>query len=473
MTDEPSSELTAWDICLVLGGIGIGIILALVCLPCPASALLVSDIIITPNTTAMVGAPVSASYSVDLTPYDRYTMNPENSLKFTSGLDNPTWTTTFTLNAVKGTKIPQTGNSFTLPGWQLVYPLGVSEHISGTISGKAPNISSSKSVTIFEISECNSAGMVIPGTTSAFTILVINSGDISFIVKQEESDLRDLKADIAAAKENPGEYGSSTAAQALYQQAATGIDYLKTLKPEEYPSAVQRAREIDAAIQGAEDMLNREGVQTAINRAIKPINQTAMILGWFAKDNRTANYGGLSNITEQYQRSSLLLTSASIGMNNAQWVTARANAEMAYIVGNQTLNAAITLQRRASDPLTPLWENTWIVYVVIGAGVVYFLFFRKKKRKVKKLDNSPARQEQNEQPKQTGGLEPDTPTSAYESSTATEDEPMTEADCIDCEKDCPELVKTRRQLSRVPCQEKVKKSDHSNEEVNMLYDSVR
>jgi hypothetical protein len=471
---QMNDEKFDWDLSglFLVAGLLIGIVLALVCFPCPASALLVSDIIITPNTTVMAGDTVSASFSIDLTQYDRYTMNPDNSLKFSTDLSNPSWINSFILQSVRGVKIPQTGNSFDLPGWQLAYPLGTSEHIDITLSGAAPSLNLSQQTKVFSVAEYDKMGNVIPGSISTFRLLTINPGDLSWIIAQEEKDLQDLKSDIIAANEISTD--GSTAAGTLYKQAEMGIAYLKTLKPSEYEKGVSRAREVDTDILQAEGMLHRAAIQKQINRATIPINQTAMILGWFAKDTRTANYPGLSNVNEQYQYSLALLTDASSQMNNAQWAMAGTNAEQAYIIGNRTFSAAIILQKRAGDPLTPLWDNTWVMYVVIGAGVVYLLFFRKKKRKVKKIDNAPAGQKQDDEPQQAPGVEPDPETSTYESSTATEDEPLTEADCMNCEKDCPELVKTRRQLSRKPCPEKVTKSDHSDEEeTNILYDSVR
>lgn len=352
----------------------------------PASALYVNDIIITPNTTIMAGQPASASFGIILSPYQRYTMNPENSLVFSSSLDNPEWTNTFILEGVKGAAIPQTTNVFTLEGWQLAYPLGVNEHILTTISGTAPNVPSSTTIQVFSVAEHDNAGIEIKGSGASFGLLVIAPGDISYIISEEEKHLQDLKDDIVAAKE--AHISGSTAAETLYQQAATGIAYLKTLKPEEYETAVQRANEINAAIQGAEDMLSRATVQKEIDRATVPINQTSIILEWFSQNPGIKDYPGLSNVSEQYQQSQMLLTRASTEMNHGQWDAAGADAKQAYITGNQTLYAANALFRRASDPLTPLWDNIWIVYVIIIGGAVYVIFFRKKKMK-KKVEKKP------------------------------------------------------------------------------------
>ena len=47
---------------------------------------------------------------------------------------------------------------------------------------------------------------------------------------------------------------------------------------------------------------------------------------------------------------------------------------------------------------------------------------------------------------------------------------MTETDCIDCTKDCSDLIKQKAQLNPKHCTDKVPKSEP---EPDILYDSVR
>lgn len=47
---------------------------------------------------------------------------------------------------------------------------------------------------------------------------------------------------------------------------------------------------------------------------------------------------------------------------------------------------------------------------------------------------------------------------------------MTETDCMDCAKDCSDLIKQKAQLNPEHCLDKVKKSEPRPD---MLYDSVR
>lgn len=347
-----------------------------------AFGLTVNDITITPNQSVMIGNPVSASFSITLTPHDKYTTNPDNTLVLDSSLEKPIWTHTLILESVRGSVIPSEGNTVNIGGWQLAYPLGTSEKINVTLSGIAPNIPSSKSMDVFRISEHDRTGAEIAGATTSIGILVIDPTDISYIVAKEKTDLQNLKRDLEQRKETAKkDIRGSTSAEALYAQAAEGIAYLQTLKPEEYLHAVGRAQEVDRAIRDAEDMLSRESVQDKIDLAVKPINQTAMILAWFGGNKSTANYGGLTNVSDQYNKSISLLNDAEIAMNAKDWAAAGTSATEAYDLGNKTAYDAIALQKRASDPLTPLWGNAWIVFVLGGLVIVGYMLFGGKRKK--------------------------------------------------------------------------------------------
>ena len=349
----------------------------------PVSALLVGDITITPNQSVMIGGPVSASFNLTLSPYDRYTTNPDNTIIFSTSLENAVWTRSLVVEAIPGQIITSEGNTFNMDGWQLAYPLGTPEVINITIQGIAPNISSSQARTVFQVTEYSN-GTQISGTESSFSILVINPTDISYIVSKEQADLEELKTELSEQGYEPNTSAQeNTAAEALYVQAASGISYLQSLKPEEYPQAVSRAKEVDRAIQDAKDMLIREAVQAKINRAAQPLNRTAVILGWFASKTSTQNYKGLSNVSQQYRQSLSLLTQATEAMNKKEWGTAGDNATQAFTLSNQTLYAATALQKRAMDPLTPFWDNLWIIITVIGIFLVYTLLFVKKPKKPK------------------------------------------------------------------------------------------
>jgi hypothetical protein len=348
----------------------------------PVAALLPGDITIIPNESVMRGDPVSASFNLTLSPFDRYSTNPDNSIILSTSLDNAEWTRSSSIESIPGQDIPFEGNTVAFEGWQLAYPLGTPEIINLTLSGIAPNVSASQAESVFQVSEFAN-GTQIPGTQSTFSILVINPTDISYIVSKEQADLQELHSELLAQGYEPNiSGGENTAAETLYDQASNGILYLQTLKPAEYPQAVNRAREVDQAIQNAKDMLKREVIQEKISKAITPINRTAIILGWFSA--HAQNYRGLSNVSSQYQQSLSLLSKSSENMNNKKWITASDSADRAYILGNQTLYAAIALQKRASDPLTPLWDNLLIIISVIVMVILYFSLFRKKKSKKQK-----------------------------------------------------------------------------------------
>jgi hypothetical protein len=351
----------------------------------PVSALAVTNVQITPNTSVMVGQPVSASFTLDLTPWQFYTMNTDNYLALGTGLDSSQWTQTLTLDEAKGQAFPTSGKYLNIPGWTLAYPLGTREILNITLWGLAPNVSMSQNLDIFRVQEYTKANQLVPGSEQDFPVLVINGADISYITAQENQKLAKLNGDIQSTNTlPPGTVVDRTAATALYQMAKNGITYLQSLKPEEYPQAVGRAQEVDQEITEAENTINRESVQAQIDYAIPPINRTAMILAWFAGNESTANYTGLSNISAGYQEATNDLDYAAMAMNEGNWQQGSTSAAQAFTVGNQTWFNAVELQKRAEDPLSPIKENWW-PWVPLAAVICLGVWmFKPKKKKPKK-----------------------------------------------------------------------------------------
>ena len=346
----------------------------------PASALSVDNIVISPNTTAMAGQQVTAEFNVKFTPTSLYTIDPVTSVRISTDMENPQWTWQLTAEDVKGPEVPAMGNPLVLNGWQFAYPLGVKEQVHVTLSGTAPNITRSQAKTMFRAADYNSVGIEEAGTAVPISLLVIDPADISYIRTEEKKQLDQLRKDIDnAPKSNRTGARGATSVDELYSQAAQGIAYLNTLYPEEYDRAITRSQEIQQAISDAEDELSREAVRIQQNRAAILINQTAVIVGWFQSTNNTA-YPGYSNISEGYNTSRNLFDASEWALKEKDWAEAGSKAMAAYDVANRTLYDAQPLKARASDLLTPLWDNSWIVWVAL-IGVVGYILFRKKPKK--------------------------------------------------------------------------------------------
>jgi hypothetical protein len=344
------------------------------------SALSIDNIAISPNTTVMAGQTVTAEFDVKFTPTSLYTIDPATSARISTDLENPKWTWQLTAEDVTGPEVRATGNPLALNGWQFAYPLGVKEQVHVSLSGKAPNITRSQTKTVFRAADYSAVGIEETGTAVPISLLVIDPTDISFIRTEEKKQLDQLRRDIdSAPKSNRTGARGATSVEELYSQAAQGIAYLNTLYPEEYDRAVTRSQEIQQAISDAEDELSRAAVRIQQDRAAIPINQTAVIVGWFQATNNTA-YPGYANISEGYNTSRNLFDASEWALKEKDWAEAGSKAMAAYDVANRTLYDAQPLKSRASDPLTLFWDNWWVIGAVAVFASVYLLFRKKPKK---------------------------------------------------------------------------------------------
>ncbi|MDD3967104.1 MAG: hypothetical protein PHP63_08685 [Candidatus Marinimicrobia bacterium] len=380
------SEQTKENIGTALLVAALTAIVAFIFIAPTVSALSVDNITISPNTTAMAGQIVTAEFNVEFTPTSLYTIDPAASAKILTDLENPQWTWQLTAESVKGPTTKAAGNPLVLNGWQFAYPLGVTEQVHITLSGKAPNITRSQTKTVFRVADYDTAGIEESGTAVPIPLLIIDPTDISYIRTEEKKRLDQLRKDIdRAPKSNrTGGIRGATSVEELYSRAAQGIIYLNTLYPEEYDRAVTRSQEIQQAINDAEDELSREAVRIQQDRAAMSINQTALLIGWFESTNNTA-YPGYANISGGYKKSRDLFDASELALKGKDWADAGSNAMEAHALANQTFYKAQSLKVRANDPLTPLWDNSWIVWVALIGVIGYVLFGkRKKKGEVKK-----------------------------------------------------------------------------------------
>lgn len=121
---------------------------------------------LTPNT------PVIVSYTIGFPLVSNTTFPPGNDLVMTTDLTNPAWTYTLILEGVENPRRPVNGTPFELSGFELSYPSGVNESIRVTLTGTAPNVSSSTSKVILDVHEVNSTGTLVANTQVTRTAVV-------------------------------------------------------------------------------------------------------------------------------------------------------------------------------------------------------------------------------------------------------------------------------------------------------------
>lgn len=359
----------------------LSILLLFLLLIIPGSAFTLSNVIITPSENIVTGDQISASFTLKTMQFENYTHNPNNTIQIATTLENPLWTRITILQGIQSPVQEIRANIVNLEGWDLAYTAGTGEWINLTLSGRAPAVTNTSTFTVIGIGEYNGQGAIISNSITKFDKVVISKTDLNSGIHLAEIDLKKLRLNIDnATKKGFDTSGSET----LYKEAQNGIDFSRSLPIDKYTLGLERLQKVKASIQSAEDLLEKIQTQAEIEKITNLTFKTDQVLTWFYRNAST--YPGLKNVTanQTFIKDQIVLITAA--MNAGHYAPARAQATALIPDATKTYNDAIALQNRAKDPLTPLWDNLYLGYGFLGV-MVFWLLFRKKKKKIKKIKN--------------------------------------------------------------------------------------
>jgi hypothetical protein len=346
----------------------------------PVSAYSITNVQIQPTSNIVIGDQVTAFLTLSTTPSGKYTANPEGSFQIITALDNPVWTKTPVLKGARSEDQRTQGTSLILQGTDLAYPFGTGFYVNISLTGTAPNVSTTGKIPILAITEFDSNGNAIVNTRTVMERVIVSNRDLDSNIYLADRDIKKLSDDIAVAKRQGYD---ATAAQQFYTDAKNGLDIVRSLPPSKYPEAIIRLNEITQAISGGERALDTIRAQSEIDKAMKPVGQLDQTVGWFTGNKSTATYPGLDKIQQSRDAAVAGIGMATDSLNAGDYDISQSQARDAYEKGNSTIPLAIALQKRAMDPLTPLWDNLWVVVIGIAAIIGYLLFRKPKKGKKK------------------------------------------------------------------------------------------
>ena len=355
-----------------------------------ASAYTVSDMSIMPHENIVVGDPIAISFSLTLTPKyypdgKKYSADPDNTIAIVTALDNPVWVRKTVLNGAASMQTVSDGsNVLALEGWDIAYlqssyvAVGNEEMINITLTGNAPNVTSTSTVPFLTISEHDQKGQKIKGSEQVFRQSVINGNDLASALYLAEQDLMAFNASIT---EKQGTGIDVSAEQLFASSAATSLGIAKQLPPEKYHDALLRLKDVGILISEGETALDRDMAEQEYDRASATLNKVDTVIEWFHM-NSTMDYPGLKQVIDRQGNVSRALTSATNAMSEGQYESAREYSNEAFLAANQTYYDALIVQKRAKDPLTFFWDFDYpIIGIILFTAAAYMLFKPRKKEK--------------------------------------------------------------------------------------------
>jgi hypothetical protein len=136
--------------------------------PAAGPSFEVDSIAVDPAGDLASGTPVTVSFRVNFSETGNETFPSADELQMSTGLENPRWATVLVLDGVENPQPDFTGRVLSLSGWVLSYRPSNAEWLKVTLSGTAPRVTSSANVTLFTVTELDSAGNRIAGSGTLF-----------------------------------------------------------------------------------------------------------------------------------------------------------------------------------------------------------------------------------------------------------------------------------------------------------------
>ena len=362
-------------------------LIVLSCLILPASAYTISGMNITPQENIIAGDKISLSFSLKPTPTyypdgRKYSANPDNTIALITAIDNPVWIRKTVLNGAESVQTIEGKSVLALEGWDIAYlqssviPVGYEEIINITLTGNAPNVSSTSAVPFITISEHDKTGQKIQGSEQIFRQTVINKDDLVSALYLAEQDIIKFDASITE-KEAMGL--DVSVERKFHASAVTILGITKQLPPDQYQDALIRLKNINTLVYEGETALDRAWAVQEIDKALTSLNQLDGVIEWF-DNNSTLDYPGMKQIIAQQGNTSRVISSATQTMQAGRFEESRELSREAFLIANQTYYDALIVQKRAMDPLTIVWDFWYLAIIGIIVGAVYLLFKPRKKK---------------------------------------------------------------------------------------------
>lgn len=346
----------------------------------PVCAFSLEGINITPDYNTMSGDMIGAKFTLHPDPFDKYTSNPNNTIQVRTGLAEASFTRETVLNGRASVQTIQ-GETLTLEGWDLAYlnsevPY---EYLNITLTGKAPALSETSQVIVFEVIEYSGGAKI---ADQPFTKLVISKNDLQSGIFLAQKDLEKFRKNIDSKKAFGVEVSTS---ETIYANAVNNLNLVKNYPPSSYPLALDRLKEVNTGITRGEDFLDRSWAQFEINNVSHELKQLDSTIAQFQNNtgflvniNRP-----LSEITQNRSRAQTYLKNADNAMKVLGYPQVRDQAMKGAQLANDTAIQAKALLKYVNDPLSVFWDNWMLAAGIFLVLVVALLFKPKRKRKKK------------------------------------------------------------------------------------------
>lgn len=167
------------NLCKAGGCFIITILLLLTCIQAAGAAVNVYTIVVRPDTE-LIGnqTPVEVVAMMDITSEGQYTFSEDHTLKFWTDLKNPVYTPVLSRNGDLISLPERYAKSMTLTSWDLSYPSGSRLSLKVTVRGLAPEVTSTREMTMIQIAEATPSSVIKSSEVNRTRLITYREGAV-------------------------------------------------------------------------------------------------------------------------------------------------------------------------------------------------------------------------------------------------------------------------------------------------------
>lgn len=363
----------------------LAVVVSILCIPL-VSAFSVGEMSIDPSGSLTPNTAVTVKFKVTFSASSDLTFPSESDLVMTTDLTDPKWTYTIILDDVENPRNPTGGKTLDLSGFELSYPSSVDEEVSVTLEGTAPSVDTTTNKIMVNIKEIDSNGNTVASSMVNKTALVINTGDVTKVVSEENTNLQSLQSHI----DEKSAMGIDTSdAESYYNDAKSKISTASSRPATQYTDALNDLTSAQTAIDAGEKALELAWAENEIANAQVPINNVDGIIAWFKGNSSTSSDSQLSAIVAKREVAVNYISNAQDAVTSENYEQARSKAAEAFTKGNESYTDALVRQKELMKsgflPNITLPKIPGGIFLIIGVIVVVLvvvgiIIYRKRSR---------------------------------------------------------------------------------------------
>lgn len=310
-------------------------------LVCPVFASIgVQNMAIKPSGDLISGqTKLTSSFIVDFVPSGGTTFPSENTLQFTSELDNPKWSFVLVQDGIENPRPVVIGPNVNINGWELSYPSSHKLSMRVNFEGTAPVVTQSEQKILIRVRELNHQGVIVPGTEIVKTAMVLNSAEIQGVTSNTAADLQSLRKILDDLRTQGIDV---SAAEIKYNQASIALQNAE--KTSDYSTAQTYVNNAKTLISEGNVLVRQAHCLAAIDTANIPIEQTDALITYFKVNRNMESDPRLDPIITKREIAAGIMVGARDYISQGNYDMAIKRANEAIAKGQEALSDAQRLK---------------------------------------------------------------------------------------------------------------------------------